>query len=122
MNRYATSILALLLSLLCFCEAAHAHRFDAESGLNYCKNRYYASGLARFLSRDKIRSRNLYQYVISNPLNYLDSIGLWEVKPFKAPPGENTIVCDGNGGVTVQVGTTTNDERRKKMHFSSIAV
>src|SRR5579862_7412702 len=57
MNKYTTSIVAMILALVCFCEPAHAHRFDAETGLFYCKNRYYASGLGRFLSRDPLEYR-----------------------------------------------------------------
>ena len=54
-------------------------RFDPETDLNYYKNRYYDTIFGRFISRDPIGyfdGYNLYQYVQSNPTEYIDSFGL----------------------------------------------
>ncbi len=55
-------------------------RFDSETGLFYYRNRMYHAQLGRFASRDPIGYRgsiNLYQYVESSPLSFLDPLGLW---------------------------------------------
>lgn len=52
---------------------------DDESDLYYSRSRYYSHILGRFLQRDPISYQdgmNLYQYVGSNPTNYLDPLGL----------------------------------------------
>ena len=55
-------------------------RFDPETGNEYDKRRYYSSGLGRFLSRDPIgywaQDANLYEYVESNPITFVDPSGL----------------------------------------------
>ncbi len=65
-------------------------RFEAESGLYYYKNRYYSPFLGRFLQPDPIGYKggdlNLYRYVVNDPLNLADPMGL-EVPP---PPDMNT--------------------------------
>ena len=51
---------------------------DEESGLNYHGARYYAPGLARWMSPDPkglVDGVNLYGYVRSNPLNLVDPGG-----------------------------------------------
>ncbi|MBI3949729.1 MAG: Ig-like domain-containing protein [Acidobacteria bacterium] len=56
-------------------------RFDPETGLYYCKNRYYSPDLGRFLQRDPLEyvdGMNLYEHVRSNPINWLDPSGLQE--------------------------------------------
>jgi RHS repeat-associated protein len=53
---------------------------DSETGLYYYRARYYSSEMGRFISRDPIKSVNLYAYANNNPLNYLDPYGL-ETKP-----------------------------------------
>jgi RHS repeat-associated protein len=54
-------------------------RLDAETGLYQYRNRYYHARLGRFISRDPIgydgSPWNLYEYVDSNPLKYLDAFG-----------------------------------------------
>lgn len=48
----------------------------------YFKNRHFSQDQGRFISRDPIRNTselNLYQYVLSNPTSYIDSIGLYTV-------------------------------------------
>lgn len=51
---------------------------DKESGLYYYGARYYAPGIARWISCDPIGLAdgvNLYLYVHSNPVNYIDPTG-----------------------------------------------
>jgi RHS repeat-associated protein len=53
-------------------------RADGETGLLYYRNRYYSAALGRFVSRDSSRYEtgpNLYEYVESNPSNWLDPDG-----------------------------------------------
>ena len=54
-------------------------RCDPETGLVYYKNRYYDTALGRFISRDPVGYRNgmnLYLYVNSRTMKYLDPYGL----------------------------------------------
>ena len=51
---------------------------DSETGLVYCKARYYAPSLGRFISRDPIGFSggiNLYAYCNDDPVNYADPLG-----------------------------------------------
>ena len=55
------------------------YRLDAETGNHYCLNRYYNSGLGRWMSRDPIgygAGANLYEYCGDAPTGFLDSTGL----------------------------------------------
>jgi RHS repeat-associated protein len=56
---------------------------DSSSGLDYAVNRYYASGIGRFLSVDPVVGRatrpqswNRYTYVRNDPVNHRDPKGL----------------------------------------------
>ena len=55
-------------------------RFDGETGLLFCRNRYYDSPMGRFISRDAITysgsEYNLYEYVKSSVFRFLDPFGL----------------------------------------------
>ena len=52
--------------------------FDAETGLDQVRNRYYDSGLSTFISRDPVESSpNLYTYCDDNPVIYSDPVGLF---------------------------------------------
>jgi RHS repeat-associated protein len=57
-------------------------RYDAETGLYYCKARHYSPSLGRFLQPDPTGSRNLernlYTYCTNDPLNCIDALGLQE--------------------------------------------
>jgi RHS repeat-associated protein len=67
-----------------------AVRLDAETGLLYMRNRYYSTGLGRFLTRDPIgvwgdgaQKGNELAYGLSSPLSFGDPLGL------QAQPGPN---------------------------------
>ena len=62
--------------------------FDGETGLHYNYYRYYSPGIGRYLRVDPIgletREVNVYHYVMSNVLNWVDPIGLRRVVLEKA--------------------------------------
>ena len=64
-------------------------REDDGTGLYYLRNRYYSSGLQRFISEDPIEftggDANLYSYVLNNPILYTDPGGLDGSTPSKGP-------------------------------------
>lgn len=70
------------------------------------RNRFYSDSLGRFLQTDLLRFEaddvNLYRYVRNNPVNQTDALGL--LSTGGKDPGLNTIVCDGSGGIRVQLG------------------
>ncbi|MDI3359391.1 RHS repeat-associated core domain-containing protein, partial [Lelliottia sp. V89_13] len=54
-------------------------QYDAETGLYYNRHRYYDPQLGRYITQDPIGLRgggNLYAYVSSNPLVFIDPRGL----------------------------------------------
>jgi RHS repeat-associated protein len=54
-------------------------RYDSETGLYHYKRRQYSSTLGRFLSIDPLLykdSLNLYAYVVNDPVNKSDALGL----------------------------------------------
>jgi RHS repeat-associated protein len=61
---------------------------DAESGLDNFGARYNASSLGRFMTPDPTmksvnrlnpQTWNRYAYVVNNPLNRIDPLGLWDI-------------------------------------------
>ncbi len=56
--------------------------WDAESGLYYYRARYYDAEIGRFISKDPIGfaggDTSLYGYVLQNPINWIDPLGLWQ--------------------------------------------
>ncbi len=65
--------------------------WDAETGLYYYRARYYDPKVGRFLQQDPIGMAggiNLYAYVGSNPINFIDPSGLihYNKKPPKTVP------------------------------------
>ena len=61
-------------------------RLDRESGLMYYRNRYYHTGLGRFVNRDPIgyfgSKWNLYEYVGGRPCHETDPFGLGNLRVF----------------------------------------
>jgi RHS repeat-associated protein len=97
--------------------------FDQETGLHYNYHRYYDPKLGRYLRSDPIGfdgGINLYAYVLNNPLNWVDPLGL-EIgdPPSPYPPGHNpdTWVPDGNGGYTDPDGSKWTPHPEDKGHW-----
>ncbi|MEW6670775.1 MAG: RHS repeat-associated core domain-containing protein [Thermodesulfobacteriota bacterium] len=55
--------------------------YDAETGLHYNYHRYYDPMTGRYLTPDPVglagMDPNLYGYVLNNPVNMIDPLGLW---------------------------------------------
>jgi RHS repeat-associated protein len=85
-----------------------SREFDSESGLYSYRARYFDPSTGRFISEDPIGlggGLNFYQYVRNNPILLNDPLGLrWTNTGVPAPPNTNTIVCNGLGGINVQIG------------------
>lgn len=67
--------------------------FDAESGLHYNWNRYYDPFLGRYLQTDPLgldAGMNFFVYANGNPLNNVDSLGLFGIGSGGTPSEENT--------------------------------
>jgi len=64
-------------------------RLDRETGMMYYRNRMYHAGLGRFVGRDPIgyngKVWDLYEYVGSRPMGYLDPQGLWNEGNYPTP-------------------------------------
>ena len=63
---------------------------DSETGEYYYRARYYDPSVGRFVSEDPEESSigdswSPYAYVENNPTNYIDSYGLYIMKPQKPP-------------------------------------
>jgi RHS repeat-associated protein len=78
--------------------------FDAETGLNYHRARYYDSFSGRFVSEDPVRFRggvDFYVYVTNNVLNLVDSLGLQSDGPTlggcKTGPNVVFFICCKKG-------------------------
>jgi len=56
--------------------------YDPETDLYFYRARYYSPDMRRFISEDPIRFAagdvNFYAYVGSNPVNFIDPLGLWK--------------------------------------------
>lgn len=76
-------------------------RYDAESGLYFYKFRYYSIILGRFLQRDPLGyfdGPSLYEFVFSNPVNFIDLLGL-NGSPCKKPDWEDCLVGAALGAI-----------------------
>lgn len=68
-------------------------RFDAETGLYYCKSRYYSPTIGRFLQPDPIgygAGMNLYAYVGNTPISLSDPLGLSPFMRLGVAPKDET--------------------------------
>lgn len=57
--------------------------YDRETGLYYYRARHYDPMEGRFISKDPIGIRagvNLYSFVLNNPINFIDPLGLFDFK------------------------------------------
>ena len=82
--------------------------FDQETSIYYYRARYYDASLGRFISEDPIGfggGTHFYRYAVNNPVLFDDPLGLWTNTGKPAPPGDNTIVCNGLGGIAIQIPT-----------------
>ncbi len=60
-------------------------RLDSQTGLHYFRARYYDQATGRFTSRDPLgftTGENLYGYVMNNPMNWRDPLGLYSGDDF----------------------------------------
>jgi RHS repeat-associated protein len=91
--------------------------YHASSGLYLTTNRAYSPVLGRFLSRDPIgesAGTNLYAYVHSNPISYIDPLGLdqvyvgystWDSGTIVGPVNHSAvIITDDNGNIIQDLG------------------
>jgi RHS repeat-associated protein len=79
---------------------------DQETGTHYNWNRDYLPYAGRYAQSDPIGldgGVNRFTYANNTPLAAVDQFGRQTYWPQN--PGGNTIVCDGRGGVEVQIGT-----------------
>ncbi|MGO1072979.1 RHS repeat-associated core domain-containing protein [Lysobacter sp. CA199] len=80
-------------------------RYDSASGISYNYFRDYDSSVGRYMESDPIGLRgglSTYGYVKGSPLNRFDSSGLLvSAQTGTIVSGENTVVCDGKGGMKV---------------------
>jgi RHS repeat-associated protein len=95
---------------------------DSNSGLDYALNRYYASGMGRFLNPDPYKasggpaspqSWNRYSYVHGDPVNFIDPNGTNEAPAYGCQWNGETWACDwgvggGGGGTWDDPGVGTN--------------
>ena len=100
------------------------------AGLKSYRARYYHPGLARFISEDPIGLQagetNFYAYVGSNPLRFIDPLGLDKEGPFEEP-GLGTPWLDpidligGVGGLTTKlIGKVAAKQASKAVAHSSL--
>ena len=68
------------------------YQFDTETGWYYLKNRYYASGIARFLTRDIMLNLNRYSYAANNPMTNFDPDGFRVMMMDDAGTSKNTTL------------------------------
>ena len=86
-------------------------RLDGATALYDDRNRVYDPSMGRFLQEDPAgvagSSTNLYQFVSSSPLNWLDPTGDDKVPPPK--PAPVVIPAGANGAVLAQLQAQAND-------------
>jgi RHS repeat-associated protein len=91
-----------------------SQRYDAETGLYYCKRRHYSPPIGRFLQPDPIGyiggDLNIFSYVRNDPCNNVDPFGLQTAgqQPGSGDPGTGgtgTAPGTGSGGTGTAPGT-----------------
>ena len=80
--------------------------YDLETGTHYNAARDYDPSTGRYVESDPIGlyggSFSTYAYTGSNPIGRSDPEGLQYYFPPDPHPENNTVVCDGEGGMSVQ--------------------
>lgn len=88
-----------------------AGRENDGTGLQLDRNRYYSYELLRYIGEDPIRLRggdiNFYVRVKSNPVNYIDPLGLWTFSIGSVISGGG-FGLGGGGGTFFNVGHNPN--------------
>jgi len=80
--------------------------FDQETSIYYYRARYYDPSVGRFISEDPIGfggGTHFYRYASNNPVLFDDPLGLWINTGKPASPEDNTIICNGLGGIAIQI-------------------
>jgi len=84
------------------------HERDVETGLDYRGARFYDSDIGRFLSLDPLAadfaSWSAYNYVLGNPISYVDPDGK---KPDDPPGREITLTDNKDHSILTETATTS---------------
>jgi RHS repeat-associated protein len=93
---------------------------DTETNLDYAQTRYYSMVQGRFTSPDKPfagqyrrnpQSWNMYSYVMNDPLNFIDPMGLARWKEGK--DGKDHFVGDENGEYNKDLNAHWNEKKQR---------
>jgi RHS repeat-associated protein len=76
-------------------------RFEEKTGLSYFGYRFYSAALGRWMTRDPIEEIggiNLYEFALSNPVGFIDPMGLSPATPSAPVPTPYPNVSTDTGG------------------------
>ena len=97
-----------------------AREYDRETGLYYYRARYYDAMAGRFISKDPIGFEgdgpNLYAYVLNNPINFIDPLGLNAWSGASDTVGGHLFI----GGTSTTYGFVTNWVTGEKCYTETI--